>query len=183
MKRVVRTAPVVIGMLALAVLVSGCPKRPGTAMTSAPAPSGSANAGQTGLVPATTTAPSRGATPPAPAEFAATDRLADIHFEFDKYDIRPEDAKILDADAAWLKTRPDELLLIEGHCDERGTVEYNLALGERRAKAAMNYLVGQGVQARRITLISYGKERPVCTTHDEACWAMDRRAHFLVKAR
>jgi peptidoglycan-associated lipoprotein len=74
-------------------------------------------------------------------------------------------------------------VLIEGHCDERGTNEYNLALGERRAKATMNYLVGQGVQANRITIISYGKERPTCTEHSEACWAKNRRAHFLVKAR
>ena len=74
-------------------------------------------------------------------------------------------------------------MLIEGHCDERGTNEYNLALGERRAKAAMNYLVSQGVQANRITIISYGKERPVCNEQNESCWSKNRRAHFLVKAR
>jgi len=73
--------------------------------------------------------------------------------------------------------------LIEGHCDERGTTEYNLALGERRARATMSYLTGQGVQTSRITLISYGKERPVCTEHNEACWARNRRVHFLVKAK
>jgi peptidoglycan-associated lipoprotein len=109
--------------------------------------------------------------------------LKDIHFDFDRYDIRQADAKALDANAAWLKSNGGMLLLIEGHCDERGTNEYNLALGERRAKAAMNYLVGQGVQARRITLISYGKEKPACASHDEGCWAMNRRAQFLVKAR
>jgi peptidoglycan-associated lipoprotein len=74
------------------------------------------------------------------------------------------------------------LVLIEGHCDERGTNEYNLALGERRAKAAMSYLVSQGVQANRITLISYGKERPVCGQHNEECWVKNRRARFQVKA-
>ena len=74
-------------------------------------------------------------------------------------------------------------MLIEGHADERGTVEYNLALGERRAKAAMNYLVAQGVQASRFTVISYGEERPFCTEHNEACWSKNRRAHFLVKAQ
>ena len=73
-------------------------------------------------------------------------------------------------------------MLIEGHCDERGTSEYNL-LGERRAKAAMTYLVGQGIQAQRITLISYGKEQPVCRGHDETCWAVNRRTHLLVKSR
>jgi peptidoglycan-associated lipoprotein len=122
------------------------------------------------------------APPPRPAEFRETDNLKDIHFDFDKYDIRPGDAKILDTNAAWLKTNTD-LVLIEGHCDERGTNEYNLALGERRAKATMNYLVGQGVQANRITIISYGEERPTCTEHTEGCWAKNRRSHFLVKAR
>ena len=185
MGRLVRTAPVVLSMLALAVLVTGCPKRPGTTIASAPPPSGAGRTAQAaGVVPTTTGAPSRGASAtPQPSEFAATDNLKDIHFDFDKYEIRPADAKILDADAAWLKSRPDNLVLIEGHCDERGTSEYNLALGERRAKAAMNYLMAQGVQASRITLISYGKERPACTTHDEACWAVNRRSHFLVKAR
>ena len=134
------------------------------------------------------TAPPSGATatpaPPRPpvAEFAANPNLKDINFDFDKYDIRPGDAKILDANATWLKSN-NNLVLIEGHCDERGTNEYNLALGERRAKAAMNYLVSQGVQAGRITIISYGEERPLCTEHNEACWAKNRRAHFLTKAR
>jgi peptidoglycan-associated lipoprotein len=121
-------------------------------------------------------------TPPRPSEFQATDNLKDIFFDFDKYDIRPTDAKTLDTNATWLKSN-DNLVLIEGHCDERGTNEYNLALGERRAKATMNYLVAQGVQASRITIISYGKERPTCTEHTEACWTQNRRAHFLVKAR
>jgi peptidoglycan-associated lipoprotein len=172
-------------LLVLAVMVTGCPKRPGTAMTSAPAPSGSRGVAQaTAMVPAATSSASRGsAATPQPSEFAATGNLKDVHFDFDKYEIRADDAKVLDADAAWLKSRPDDLVLIEGHCDERGTNEYNLALGERRAKATMNYLVAQGVQARRITLISYGKERPACTGHDEGCWSANRRAHFLVKSR
>ena len=127
----------------------------------------------------TTAAP--GARPPV-AEFAANPNLKDIYFDFDKYDIRPGDAKILDGNATWLKSN-NNLVLIEGHCDERGTNEYNLALGERRAKATMNYLVSQGVQAARITIISYGEERPLCTEHNEACWAKNRRAHCLTKAR
>ncbi len=81
-----------------------------------------------------------------------------------------------------MKSNPNSLILIEGHCDERGTNEYNLALGERRAKSTMNYLVSQGVRANRITLISYGEERPQCTEKTEACWTKNRRAHFLVKA-
>ena len=120
---------------------------------------------------------------PAPAEFAARPELADIHFDFDRYDIRPGDATILDASAAWLRANAGTLVLIEGHCDERGTDAYNLALGDRRAKAAMDYLVSRGIQADRITTLSYGKERPVCREHTEACWAKNRRAAFSVKAR
>ncbi len=121
--------------------------------------------------------------PPAPSEFVASPALKDIHFDFDKYDIRPGDAKILDENAKWMKANMNTLILIEGHCDERGTNEYNLALGERRAKATMNYLVSQGIAATRITVISYGEERSLCTEKNEGCWAQNRRAHFLVKSR
>jgi peptidoglycan-associated lipoprotein len=118
-----------------------------------------------------------------PSEFAPNPNLKTIYFDFDKYDVRPNDAKILDGNAAWLKTNADNLVLIEGNCDERGTAEYNLALGEKRAKAAMNYLVAQGIQASRVTIISYGKERPVCSEKTEACWAQNRRDNFLTKTR
>jgi len=117
------------------------------------------------------------------SDFTENPNLKDIHFDFDKYNIRPGDAKILDANASWLKSNAGNLVLIEGHCDERGTNEYNLALGERRAKSTMNYLVAQGVQASRITIISYGKERPLCPEHSEGCWSKNRRAHFLTKAQ
>jgi peptidoglycan-associated lipoprotein len=118
-----------------------------------------------------------------PSEFSPNPNLKTIYFDFDKYNIRPDDAKTLDGDAAWLKANPNNLVLIEGHADERGTNEYNLALGEKRAKAAMNYLVAQGVQASRVTIISYGEERPVCAEKTEACWAKNRRDNFLTKAR
>jgi len=185
----------VLPLLVLTLFLVGCPKRPATTAASAPpptapgpaatapapatAPSGSAAA----AAGATRPAPAAPATPPRPVEFAETANLKDIHFEFDKYDIRPGDAKILDANAAWLKQAASNLVLIEGHCDERGTNEYNLALGERRAKATMNYLVSQGIQASRITIISYGEERPSCAEKNEGCWSKNRRAHFLVKAR
>jgi peptidoglycan-associated lipoprotein len=116
-----------------------------------------------------------------PAEFRVIEELQDVHFDFDRYDIRPGDAKILDENASWMKANPRYLILIEGHADERGTNEYNLALGERRAKSAMNYLVARGVAAARMTIISYGEERPLCTERNERCWARNRRAHFLVK--
>jgi peptidoglycan-associated lipoprotein len=126
-------------------------------------------------------------TTPAPApeakpqEFQPVAGLNDIHFDFDEYKIRPEDARILDEDAAWLKTNRAALILIEGHADERGTSEYNLALGEHRAKAAKSYLVALGVHASRVTILSYGKERPLCVERNETCWSQNRRAHILVK--
>jgi peptidoglycan-associated lipoprotein len=118
---------------------------------------------------------------PAPSEFTAVRELADIHFDFDKYEIRFEDATILDRNAQWLKANSKDLVLIEGHADERGTAAYNVALGDRRAKATLDYLVAHGIAAQRITIVSYGEERPMCTEHTEACWAKNRRAHFLVK--
>ena len=185
-------------LLLMTLFLVGCPKRPATTAASAVAPAPSAavvpsppaTGGGTGAAPTpgpSAAAPSGPATaapgtPPRPSEFSATPALKDIYFDFDKYDIRPADAKILDENACWLK-RNDTLVLIEGHCDERGTNEYNLALGERRATATMNYLVSQGIQANRITIISYGEERPVCTEKTESCYAKNRHAHFLVKAR
>ena len=174
-------------------LFAGCAKRPATTAASAPAPTGAAaiTAPSGGAAQATAPAPAATAAPqtpaaaerPSPKEFTAIPELKPIYFDFDKYDIRAGDAKILDANAQWLKSNDQQLVLIEGHCDERGTNEYNLALGERRAKSTMNYLVSQGVQASRITIISYGEERPVCTQKNEECWSKNRRAQFLVKPR
>ncbi|HKZ07161.1 MAG TPA: peptidoglycan-associated lipoprotein Pal, partial [Methylomirabilota bacterium] len=121
--------------------------------------------------------------PPPPADFAADANLKDVFFDFDKADIRRADAKNLDAAAAYLKSNPRLLVLVEGHCDERGTAEYNVALGERRAKAAVNYLVAQGIDASRFSMVSYGKERPSCTEKTESCWAKNRRDRFMSKPR
>jgi peptidoglycan-associated lipoprotein len=192
-----RAAQVTLMSLVLAgLMITGCAKRPATtAATAAPAPAPAPRAATPAPTPsrpappppavaATPAAPAAAAAPrPAPKEFMAVAALKEVYFDFDKYDIRAEDAKTLDANATWLKSNGDNLVLIEGHCDERGTNEYNLALGERRAKATMNYLVSQGIQANRITIISYGEERPVCTEKTEACWAKNRRANFLVKPR
>src|SRR5262249_4381106 len=115
------------------------------------------------------------------AEFRDNAALADVYFDFDKYAIRPDAARTLDASIAWLKSNPTALVMIEGHCDERGTNAYNMALGERRAHAAQGYLVARGVSAQRITTISYGEERPTCSERTEACWAKNRRDHFLTK--
>ena len=179
--------------LALVVLAVGCAKRPTTSQTSAPAPTGATSRlAPTGPSPAGTATPAgRTSTPPAtatparpvPSEFRSLSDVADIHFDFDKWEIRTQDTTVLDANAGWLKTNANHLLLIEGHADERGTNEYNLALAERRAKAAMNYLVSRGIAAGRIAVVSYGEERPLCSQREEACWARNRRAHFLVKPR
>ena len=191
---VTRAAQVTLMSVLLAgLMITGCARRPATVAASAAAP---AAAPSPAPAPAPSV-PSAAPAPPAPApaaapapaprpvpkEFMAVAALKEVYFDFDKYDIRPEDAKTLDANATWLKSNGDNLVLIEGHCDERGTNEYNLALGERRAKATMNYLVSQGIQANRITIISYGEERPVCSEKTEACWAKNRRASFLVKPR
>ena len=183
-----------------AALFAGCAKRPAMTAASAPAPTGGAEvqaapAAQPAPAPApaaVAAAPPSAPAPapvtaapqparPAPRDFAAVDALKHIHFDFDRSDIRPGDRRILDANADWLKQNGNQIVLIEGHCDERGTNEYNLGLGDRRARSTMNYLVQRGVQASRITIVSYGEERPQCKEATEDCWAKNRRTHFLVK--
>ncbi len=118
--------------------------------------------------------------PPAPSEaelFAAN--VHDIYFDYDKYDVRPDQQATLQADAQWLAAHPNVRFTIEGHCDERGSTEYNLALGENRANSVKQALVQAGVGADRIKTISYGKEKPFCTEHNEECWQQNRRGHFV----
>jgi peptidoglycan-associated lipoprotein len=104
-----------------------------------------------------------------------------IHFETNKYAILPGDRAILKQNAAWLLAHPQFRVAIEGHCDERNTEAYNLALGERRANAAKEYLVGLGVPVNKIQTVSYGKSRPICFDHDESCWGQNRRDEFLLQ--
>lgn len=106
--------------------------------------------------------------------------LKDIFFDFDKAQIRPDAKGPLEEDIAWLKAHPKAAFTIEGHCDERGTSEYNLGLGERRAKATKDYLAASAIDGKRITTVSYGKERPFVLGHDETAWKWNRRAHFVV---
>jgi peptidoglycan-associated lipoprotein len=103
-----------------------------------------------------------------------------VHFEFDQFDLDGEARRILDSQAAWLVANPVARVTIEGHCDERGTREYNLALGDRRANSAKNYLAARGVSPGRITTISYGKERPIALGSDDTSWAANRRAVTIV---
>lgn len=130
-------------------------------------------------------APPPAAPPPAPTQSAAeilARQVQDLHFDYDKSDIRPEDQAILQADANALKTifgmDASFVVTIEGHCDERGSAEYNLGLGDRRASAVKEALVQQGLPADKLKTISYGKERPLCTDAVEECYARNRRAHF-----
>jgi peptidoglycan-associated lipoprotein len=200
-----KPAAYVLSILALALVLSGCPKRPVVPVVAAPAPLAAPVPVAPPPAPAppppapapapppvvaappppapAPVAPAPTPPPPPPADYAPNGELRDVYFDFDKSNIRPPDARTLESSAAYLKANPNLLVLIEGHCDERGTAEYNIALGERRAKAAMNYLVGQGVDAGRLTLVSYGKERPVCTERTEACWSKNRRDRFLSKPR
>jgi peptidoglycan-associated lipoprotein len=185
----------IVMVVMLVFTAAGCAKRPDITVAAASAPAPTALA-PTAPAPAPTpeppavqpAAPAPAAVTPAPTaerpvprEFALNDALRPIQFDFDKSDIRPGDALTLERNAEWLMEHRDHLVLVEGHCDPRGTNEYNLALGERRARAAKNFLVSRGVADSRVAIISYGEERPVCHEATEACWARDRRAMFLTK--
>ena len=130
--------------------------------------------------PAPVEAPAPPPPPPAPAAAVpAPSPLKDVFFNFDKAAIRDDQKAALNDNVGWLKGNTGAKVLVEGHCDERGTAEYNLALGERRAKAVKDYLVAAGIAADRISTITYGKERPFVLGHDESAWKWNRRAHFV----
>ena len=107
--------------------------------------------------------------------------LRDVLFAYDSWTISDDGRQALSRDAGWMKSNPSALVKVEGHCDERGTSAYNLVLGEKRAKAARNYLVELGVGANRLSVVSYGKERPSCNEHAESCYQQNRRGHLAVK--
>jgi peptidoglycan-associated lipoprotein len=111
------------------------------------------------------------------------DRLEDIRFDFDKYNIRPDARLILKRNYEVLRAAPDAEVFIEGHCDDRGTVEYNLALGQRRANAARDYLISLGIGAGQLSTVSYGEERPLDPRQNEEAWAKNRRCHFVILKR
>jgi len=109
--------------------------------------------------------------------------LQDVFFGYDQWVISDSGMNALNRDAEWLKAHPGAVMKVEGHCDERGTGEYNFVLGEKRAKAARSYLVEMGVAPKQIAIISYGKERPFCAEHDEACYQQNRRGHVLLSVK
>jgi len=132
----------------------------------------------------TVTAPTAVTPPPMPAisdsEFFSHN-IKDAFFDYDQYNIRDDARAALQADARVLRERPGIRVTIEGHCDERGSEKYNLALGDRRANAAKDFLVSQGIDGSRIDTISYGMERNVCEQHNEECWQLNRRAHLVMR--
>jgi peptidoglycan-associated lipoprotein len=122
--------------------------------------------------------------PPPPAQSLTDEQMfaqnvKDVYFDYDNSTIRGDQQSAIQADAQFLQQHPNISFTIEGHCDERGSTEYNLALGDNRASAAKNALVAAGVSADRIKTVSYGKEKPFCTEHTEQCWQQNRRGHFV----
>lgn len=151
-------------MLASAVALSACAKKAPEALPPAPADT-------------TETTQSSGPVPGSQADFVMQMRGQDtIYFDTDRYDIDSSDQAALATQAQWLQQYPAKRATIEGHCDERGTRDYNLALGERRANAAKNYLVSLGINPSRLSTVSYGKERPIALGSNESAWARNRRA-------
>ena len=117
---------------------------------------------------------------PANVQELFDQNVKDAFFDLDKSDLRTDAREALTKDAEFLRSYPQVRLSLEGHCDERGSTEYNLGLGQRRAEAAKNFLISLGITGDRIETISWGKERPFCTEHDESCWQQNRRAHFVM---
>jgi peptidoglycan-associated lipoprotein len=188
----------VIAIAALSVVGAGCARK--KAAVNPPAPPAPVQAVAPAPQPQPAPAPVRAAQTPAPAPAprypnAATRaridqllaRIEDAYFDYDRASLRPDALQALDADSTELrdilKDYPDYKLTIEGHCDERGSAEYNIALGDRRAQAAKDFLTQVGIPASQLNVVSYGKERPVCTDHDDACWQRNRRVHILAAAK
>lgn len=118
------------------------------------------------------------------AEKAAADAgLQDVFFGYDQWTVSGEGVEALNRDAAYLKDHPNAVLKVEGHCDERGTSEYNLVLGDKRAKAARSYLIEAGVKDKQVAIVSFGKERPFCADSDESCYQQNRRGHMLLNLK
>lgn len=162
--------PKLLGVAAAVLMLAACETTPEQAGAAGGA-GGAAGAPST----AATTAPGARAVVPGSQEDFVVNVGDRVFFDFDKYNLKPPARATLDRQAAWLKQYAGKRVVIEGHCDERGTREYNLALGERRANSVKNYLINQGIAANRITTISYGKERPVALGSNEAAWSQNRR--------
>jgi peptidoglycan-associated lipoprotein len=187
----------IVAVAALCLFAGACAKKPVVAAAPAPAPA---------AAPAPAPQPTRAAAPartqPATRQVAQSPsrypdattrarideligRIQDAYFDYNKHTLRPDAVSTLNSDskelAVIMQQYPDYKLKIEGFCDERGSAEYNIALGDARAKAAKDYLVSVGVSSRQLDTVSYGKENPICTEHDEACWQRNRRIHIVAE--
>ena len=189
MKRT-RTTLTLIAIVATAILAfsAGCAKKaPTTAQDARPPVTASKPGTETAVPPPATTSPRKDVESDVLSmDIAALNKkgyLTDAFFDYDQADLREDARSALAADAGWLKKYSSVHVLIEGHCDERGTAAFNLALGDRRANAAKEYLVSLGIDGSRLRTISYGKERPFCTESTESCWQQNRRAHLVISAK
>jgi peptidoglycan-associated lipoprotein len=170
---------VVLSAPVIALALAGCDRGPSAPAGQAPASQAPASQAQ----PEQPTPSAAVTTSEQPRELTAVGELKNVHFDLDRAQIRSREARLLQDNVRWLKSHRDAVLMIGGHADERGSEEYNMRLGERRADAVRKYLIGQGVEAGRITTSSHGEGRPVCNERTEACWGKNRRAEFQVKAR
>ena len=180
------TTLVLLATVAL-VVTSACKKKAPTTAQDARPPVTAKTPSDTQVQPPPATTTSRDVTSDVlkqdVAEMNKKGYLTDAYFDYDQSDLREDARTALAADAEWLKKYPSVQILIEGHCDERGTGNYNLALGDRRANAAKEYLVSLGIDGSRIKTVSYGEERPFCTDSNESCWQQNRRAHLVITAK
>jgi len=172
----------VAGLTTVAFMMSGCPKTPKTATQTAPFGDERPQA----VAPSVEeiSPPPMGAEEGQPEALPTETKvsgLADVYFEFDRSELTPAARASLEQNAKWLIGHPNSAVTVEGHADERGTNEYNLALGERRAQAVKRVLVALGVTSAKLSTVTYGEEQPVCRDHQDSCWQKNRRAHFAVR--
>ena len=190
---------IVLAVAVAAMIGAGCAKKkvaaqgppPPAAHDAAPQQSTTPTARTETPTPAPAPAPQQTTRMPNAQTRARIDtllaRIEDAYFDYDKHTLRPDAIKALEADSTELrdilKDYPDYKLTVEGHCDERGSAEYNMALGQERADAAKNYLVQVGIPSAQLGTVSYGKEKPACDEHDEACWQKNRRIHIVADSQ
>ncbi|MDQ2870643.1 MAG: peptidoglycan-associated lipoprotein Pal [Acidobacteriota bacterium] len=182
------TKPIaVLFVLAAMLPFAACKKKPPTTTESARSASEAPTSpSETRVSPPSNRTPQDVSGEPLPGSVEEMNRrgyLQDAFFDYNQADLRDDARTALAANATWLKGHATTQFLIEGHCDSRGTTEYNLALGDRRANAAREYLTSLGIDGSRIRTVSYGKERPFCNAESEECWQQNRRAHFLFTAK
>ena len=176
--RLGRLSAIVAAAMMLA-LVAGCSSKQSGAGAGAGGPGGSGGIGENGLGPNGSSSLNRFQKGTLDANGLGP--LSDIHFDYNDYSVRAQDGEILKSNADWITKNSGTRVQIEGHCDDRGSEEYNIALGAKRAQAAKDYLETLGITADRMSTIRYGKELPVCTEDTDECWAQNRRDHFVVQ--